>query len=218
MNRRLLFVSLFSLLTGMALADTPPSAATTPGTLPPDVHISPAGKKRVLENLGVVVKNIENVKTNLAATSQNKKTVEAELADLESLEKDHIELKKKYTDYLSEAEEELKKNEKSLRELTAWQNAVKAAGQKLNSTYQSKWDTVEQEKTEREKWKADAEIKISRVGKLMANLIGDMRDIQSRKGPLKNEIAEWDNRTKGYQKLLDELNAKKTSLEKLAKD
>jgi len=180
--------------------------------------ISTAGKRRIFENILQLEKNIENAQTNMSAIAKNQKTIQQELEDLDKLEREHVELKKKYSAYLSSSEQEIKKNDATIHELEDWEKKSQNDSRRETASFKEKLETIQREKAERQRWKADATAKVERVGNLMVNLLKDLRDIQSRKGPLRSELNDWAAREKEYEKLVSEMASKKAQLEKMAKN
>ncbi len=177
--------------------------------------ISSTGKKRLRENIAVLENNLKDLKENLVTTDKNLETIRAEMKDLDTLEKEHLELRKKYEGYLAQASGEVRKNEKARRDLAKWEDShKKAQGEVNDAALQDKLEAARLEQVDRERWKADADTKIAKVKELMAGVDRGLRDIRSRRRPLEQQLNLWTGRRAGYQKQIDETDAKRAQWEK----
>lgn len=180
--------------------------------------VSELGRRRIQENLNLLDNSITDIKQNLASTRHNVKTIQTELSELIGLEKEHLDLRRKYSNYLGFAKTESNKNDNTVRDLAKWEAQQKAAGDKLNDKQlQERLGAAKREQTERGVWKADAASKTERVQKLIQELDVNLREIRSRKQPLERQLASWTKRQDEYQDLLDKTSRKRRELEALAK-
>ena len=184
-------------------------------TVPQDRPIfSPAGRKRLLENLERLETNIQTTQSNIRNSEKNFKTIENELRTLDAFVSEHAELRRKYNAYLSNAATQMKDHELKGRQLTQWElesRAAVAKGAQVEGATAAK-----REKTAREKWSEDAESKVARVKALVRGLEQNLRDIEARRGPLRTQMAEWARRHKEFQALLVTLGQRKAEMEQLA--
>src|SRR3954468_1813114 len=112
----------FYLLTLLACLAIP-AAGNTEEARPPAISVS--GKQRLLDNIRTLEGNLVDIKENLATSKRNLATIRAELKDLESLEKEHLDLKHRYEKYLAKANEQINRNEKAKRDLAKWEASSK---------------------------------------------------------------------------------------------
>src|SRR5690606_37607462 len=87
--------------------------------------LSVTGKKRLRANIQTLENNLRDLRDNLQASNANIETVKAELADLQTLEKEHYELRKRYESYLAHSREEIAKNDRAKRDLAKWEETQK---------------------------------------------------------------------------------------------
>lgn len=178
--------------------------------------VSSTGKKRLRENITVLENNIKDLKDNIATSDKNLDTIRAELKDLDGLEKEHLDLRKKYEGYLAQAESEVRKNEKASRDLAKWEEGQKNAQKEIkDAALQDKLEAARLEQADRERWKADADTKMARVKELMAGVDRGLRDIRSRRRPLEQQLNQWTSRRADYQKQLTETDGKRATWEKM---
>ncbi len=195
--------------TGQLPADKPPTEEELKKPV-----LSGTGKKRLEDNIRTLENNIRDLKTNIESTDKNLETILAELKDLEGLEKEHLELRKKYEGYLGNAHGEIAKNNKAQRDLAKWEESQKKAPS-VSEALKDKLEAARLEQADRERWKFDAESKTARVKELMAGIDRNLRDIRSRRKPLESQMASWKARRVGYEKLLAETETKKAAWEKV---
>lgn len=180
--------------------------------------VSELGKRRIQENLALLDNSIADIKQNLQSTRHNVKTIQSELAELSALEREHTELRRKYTNYISFAKSEMGKNENTVKDLAKWEAQQKAASDKLNDRQlQERLGAAKREVTERNVWKADAASKTERVKNLIFELDSNLREIRSRKLPLERQLASWSKRMDEYQDLLEKTTRKRKELDVLSK-
>lgn len=178
--------------------------------------LSATGKKRLQENIRTLELNIKDLKDNLAATDKNLETLRAELRELDGLEKDHLELRKRYDLYLAKAAEEMKRNEKAKRDLAKWEESGKAAPEgAAQGAVKDKLEAARLEMAERDRWKFDAESKTAKVKQLMAGLESNLRDIRSRRKPLQQQLTSWTARRETYTREIANAEQKKAKWEKV---
>jgi chromosome segregation ATPase len=177
--------------------------------------VSATGKQRLRENITILENNIKDLKDNIATSDKNLDTIRAELKDLDSLEKEHLDLRKKYEGYLAQAESEVRKNEKARRDLAKWEEGQKNAQREIkDAALQDKLEAARLEQVDRERWKADAASKMSKVKELMSGVDRNLRDIRSRRRPLEQQLNQWTGRRADYQKQLTETDSKRATWEK----
>jgi len=224
MSPRLFCLIGLVLFPALLVSAEPPSGgseASKVGTADAVSHpvLSSVGKKRVRDNIQILNGNIRDLQDNLTATHKNLDTIREEMKDLDSLENEHLQLKKKYQAYLDFAARELKKNEKSTEDLEKWEKgAAKSAKTTEDKGLQEKLETARLERADRARWKIDAESKVNRVNELMKSLIDNLRDIRSRRAPLQEQLTEWSTKQKQYETLLSEMTQKKTDMEELLRE
>jgi DNA repair exonuclease SbcCD ATPase subunit len=180
--------------------------------------LSPAGKQRLQENLKVLEQNLSDTEKNILASKKNIQTLELEISELAKLESEHLELKKKYTQFLLNAEEELERNRKSIAQLETYQGSSAQAQTKDSQQTVSPLadtDRALREKLERERWKFETQAKIQKVRELEKGLLQNIDSIHSRKGPLQSQLKYWDQKEKSYHKLFSQLQKRKEDTEKL---
>lgn len=177
--------------------------------------LSDVGRKRIQQNLMVLEQNLQDTQSNLSITQRNIETLEAELKELEKLEFEHQELRKRFSAYQANATQELEKNEKAITDLEKYEKNLGSAPK--DATGQKQLETAHQERMQRQRWKSEAATKMQRVQTLLKSSQDNLRSIDARKGPLKNQIRVLQNRHKEYEKLLLEIQTRKSDAEKLAR-
>lgn len=177
--------------------------------------ISSTGKNRIRDHIATIEQNIAHTETNLQATKKNIEVIESELKDLDDLEKEHLRLKERYTDFLAYASKQTLKNEKALKEIEEFQKKV----EKLNKSNQNEAQinelkTATTEKAEREDWLKDTNQKTARVQELLLGVEKNLKSIASRKHPLQEQLQTWKNKNIEYTQLLSKLTNKKAIAER----
>jgi chromosome segregation ATPase len=182
--------------------------------------LSSKGIKRIQENLKIVNENLVDTQKNLSASQNNLKVVQDELSDLDKLEKENHDLLSKYREYVEKADAEMGKNDVASKrvdaELKKLPPAVARSGGQTGGESPTARETLEHEKMDRDAWKTDATSKIKRIRELEEKVQLNLKDIQSRREPLRVQLTTWSSRTKDYENLVKSLTQKKTELEKLA--
>ncbi len=177
--------------------------------------VSATGKRRLRENITVLENNLKDLKENLATSDKNLDTIRGELKELDGLEKEHLDLRRKYEGYLAQAEAEMRKNEKARRDLAKWEEGQKNAQKEINdAALQDKLEAARLEQADRERWKVDADSKTAKVKELMAGVDRNLRNIRSRRQPLQQQLNQWTGRRAEYQKQYNETDAKRVTWEK----
>ncbi|NBW99272.1 hypothetical protein EBR03_06840 [bacterium] len=167
----------------------------------PSPQLSASGKRRMQENVQILLKSIETTESNISNSNKNIGTVSSQIEALEKIETQYGVLKEQYENFLEKARQEKTKNQEALNQL------VKAPNRKLAQT----------EKTDREKWNQDTQKKITEVSELLRKLKADWAMLQTRKRDLAAQKAHWIEREKHHQTLLETLTAKKNEAEKQLK-
>lgn len=212
----------FALLLGLAapiraevpVGQLPAATMPSPEELEKPV-VSATGKRRLRENITVLENNIKDLKDNIATSDKNLDTIRAELKDLDALEKEHLDLRRKYEGYLAQAEAEVRKNEKARRDLAKWEDSHKNAQKEIkDAALQDRLEAARLEQADRDRWKADADTKMVKVKELMAGVDRNLRDIRSRRRPLEQQLNLWTGRRADYQKQLTETDAKRATWER----
>lgn len=167
----------------------------------PSPQLSASGKRRMQENLQILLKSIETTESNISNSNKNISTVDSQIEALEKIESQYGALKEQYESFLGKAQQEKTKNQEALNQL------VKAPNRKL----------AQAEKTDREKWNQDTQKKMTEVSELLRKLKADWAMLQTRKRDLTAQKAHWIEREKHHQMLLETLTAKKNEAEKQLK-
>ena len=183
--------------------------------------VSELGRRRIRENLKILSASVKDISDNITASQHNVATIEKELAELQLLEREHLSLKKKYHEYLRFAQAELNKNEKSTKDLAAWEKRQLAATEKLEkkervsaeAAMRERLSEARRERVDRDLWRADAVDKIQRVKGLLAGIDRNLLKIRTLRAPLKEQLDSWKAREAAYQNQLREAQQKKADLE-----
>jgi septal ring factor EnvC (AmiA/AmiB activator) len=183
-------------------------------------NISSSGKARLEQNLRVLDENVKHTESNVAATRKNIHTVNEELKDLDKLEADHAELKKKYASYLRTAEGEMDKNEKVIHDLKKYEEKLTLLMKNKTATPKQlmDFDKAKRDRSDRERWMAESKKKVEKITELQGKLNRNIASINSRRGPLRKQRQSWQEKQRGYENLLKELHAKKVETANLLKD
>lgn len=177
--------------------------------------ISSTGKNRIRDHIATIEQNIAHTETNLQATKKNIEVIESELKDLDDLEKEHLRLKERYTDFLAYASKQTLKNEKALKEIEEFQKKVeKLSKSNQNEAQINELKTATTEKAEREDWLKDTNQKTARVQELLLGVEKNLKSIASRKHPLQEQLQTWKNKNIEYTQLLSKLTNKKAIAER----
>ena len=165
--------------------------------------LSETGRRKVGENLAIISSNIKSLQEGIGTIQKNIKVLHEELAALDSLERDHLELKKKYDAYLGLARREINRNETALKKMDGrGVAAVENSGAA--------------ERKKREAWREDSAPKLGRVEGLMRELMKNLAEIQSRRNPVRAQLHSWTEREREYDRSIRDFSAKKSELERLA--
>lgn len=184
----------------IALVGMPQSWAEE-AVVEPSPQLSASGKRRMQENVHILLKSIETTESNISNSNKNIEIVSSQIEALEKIENQYGALKEQYETFLEKARLEKTKNQEALNQL------VKASNRKL----------AQAEKTDREKWNQDTQKKINEVSELLRKLKADWAMLQTRKRDLASQKAHWVEREKHHQTLLETLTAKKNEAEKQLK-
>ncbi len=182
--------------------------------------ISESGKKRLQENLATLEKNLTEVQTNIDNCKKNAAIVASEAKDLDALEKENLDLRAKYKAQLEATQTESEKNEKALKELEEFQRKIaKNLKETPDAPPAQQQDLLKAQKDllERERWRNEAKTKIEKINSLLKSANQNLSSIQSRKGPLQEQLAHWASKSKEYEKIRTDLSSKKTQTQKLLK-
>ena len=190
----------------------------------PDQVIKPAvslsGLKRIYDNIDIVTNNIKDAQANLLTCEKNRTIVIAELQELDKFEREQVGLIKSYEAYLKKAEEQLSKNAQGTEALEKFEqqnkDKLKASSGKDQIELATKLTTAKQDLEARQKWKADANEKIAKVKKLLVGAKTNLKEIQSRRDPLKAQLSSWASKQDEYKGLIRDYSEKKAQLERLA--
>lgn len=200
---------------------THPHATPSEKSKGPQPILSPKGKLRLKENIEILKNNIQNLENQIATAKSNQGILEADLKDLETLENEHQALKNKFDSYLVSARQEFQKNQQAYAKIET-QLRGSASGKTPSSSSEKNGnglqkDSLEGEREERLRWKADAEIKLKKAEENREATLKSLRDVQSRRVPMENQMKTWSERQNQYQTQLEEALQKKNELEKLSK-
>ncbi len=210
------------MITGTALPSPKPAEVNaTPESLdflsesetPQSPALSATGKRRLKENLEILDNNLRDLRKNLAAADKNLGTIRAELKDLQTLEKEHLDLKKKYQQFQATAELQMKKNQKAGRNLAKWEESTHP--QANDPQAKNKVESAKTELLEREDWQKDTEKKLAQVKSLLAGVETNLVDIRSRKKPLEQQLSAWNSRRDEYRKLISETETRKSKWQRV---
>lgn len=167
----------------------------------PEAQLSPAGMRRLEENRQILLKNIEATRSNIENCQTNAGTVAKQSEEIAKVESELLKLKEQYENFLKTAETESVKNREALS------NLAKIKNRKLANL----------EQNERESWSKDTSEKVAKVKTLLQKLKKDLDGVSFQKRDLANQKSHWMEREKHHEKILEELNAKKTETEKRLK-
>lgn len=177
--------------------------------------ISPTGKSKVRDHIQAIEQNITHTETNLTSTKKNIGVIESEIKELEGLAVEHSNLKKRYLEFLSTADKETAKNEKALSDIAVYERKVEPLAQRTqNPTRLAELETAKNEKLQREEWRKETEQRKLKIKELLAGVEKNLRSIELRKAPLKEQLQAWNNRLNEYQSMLTKLNQKKQDAER----
>lgn len=214
--RTLCLFSMYCLCaTLLADANKSMSKEEPPAGITPRISIS--GFRKIQENLSVLDRNIRNVDKNIVISRQNIKTIEEELTELDTIEKEHRELRGKYAGYLVTAEKEFTKNQKASDRLDKMEGELFRSRDSGGSINAMELDFINRERNDRKMWKEDANAKITRVKESIQAVDKGLKEIESKRGALRGELQSWTDRTEQYQKIQVELTERKAEYERMAK-
>ncbi len=207
----------FALLAFCLNLNAEPKGATAPAkdelTRP---VLSASGRDRLQGNLRVLETALVDLKENLRIAAKNLETIRTELRDLDQLEADHVAIRQKHNSYLSHVEQEMRKNDEAQRDLAKWEEAAKnaPADPAAQQVIKEKLESARLEKADRDRWRSDAAVKSARAKELVIEVDRNLRDIRSRRGPLKEQQRQWLARKDEYEKVVRETEIKKEQWEK----
>lgn len=179
--------------------------------------ISAAGRAKIERNLKILDENIRDTENNIAASKKNILTLEAEMRDLDRLEKEHTDLKRRYENYVTSARQEIEKNEKALDELRKYEEKLSVLAKKRTITAEQSADLekARRERMGREHWKAESLKKIQKISELEKKLVRNISSIESRRAPLRVQRLSWIDKQKKYESLISEIQIKKAETQKM---
>lgn len=204
-----------------ALTMSLPLVAATPAkkdeTLP---MLSPAGIKRIQENIKTLEQNIRDAQANLQTCDKNLKVLHTEMEQISSLDKEHQELRQKLSAYLDSAHKLMQKNAQEMVKLNKTIKEVESTGGKSEGDLarrEKALDRLRQDSSDLDRWKGDAEDKIKRIHEMIREVATGLGDLNSRRNNLKADIDSWNRRKNEYDKLLVHYRQKKAESEAMAK-
>jgi chromosome segregation ATPase len=210
-SQRILVAALFC-LSAAGLPKKEDSPPVDPALLQP--KLSQAGIQRINKNINTLDQNLKDLEVNMGAADKNIQTLKAELDALDKLEKEHRDLKKKYQEYLTDAEKKLAKTELELKAVLKSEKDL--GGKKGSPAHQKEMlESTQKSKTQLQDWKSDAQVKIRKVNDLIKEVQYNLGQIQGRREVLKVQLNSWDDRKNEFVQLSQTFKSKRTELEKL---
>lgn len=180
--------------------------------------LSPSGKKRLMENLKILDKNLTDVQTNLINCKKNIETAESSIKELSALEQESLVLRSKYKSQVEDTEVQLEKNEKAIAELEKFQKNITMSGSEAQQEKQKQdLEKAQKDMLEREAWKTQAKAKAVKINDWIKTLNQNIKSIDAKKIPLREEMNLWLRKEKEYQKLQADMTNKKSETEALLK-
>lgn len=190
------------------------------------VPLSNSGMRRIQRNITILEQNLKDAQTNIELTDKNIGTIESELQALLALEAEHNELKRKFSDYLSDTGKQLQKNDKELERVTAYEREFDATMKRVQSTktalpkeaqekYRSQVEKARSDKAELQRFKEESDTNTQRVTILLRELNDSLNQVQARKTQLSSQVKSWQQRRKEFQQLMAEYRTKKANIEKV---
>ena len=179
-------------------------------------NLSEAGKRRILQNLTTLEQNLTDTQENITITSKNIQTLEAELKDLDMLQKEHQELKQKFTTYIANALKEIEKNDKAVKDLEKFERNIASAPKEEAEKNQKQLETAQKEKSERLLWKTEANLKVQKMNQMSKEAQANLQTIEIRRKPLNNQLHALFKKQKEYERLAGEIKSKNADVEKTA--
>lgn len=150
--------------------------------------LSATGKQKASQSRELLDSNLKGIAENLETTRKNVATIEAEIEELEALERRHLSLKTNLERFLAKASNEFKEN-----------------GAALESDKGAKKGEAEQ----RAAWKVEAEARLAKAQNTLHELNVNLRQVESRKEPLRGQLLAWRERAKELERLQTELSSVK---------
>ena len=173
-----------------------------------------------MDAIDTVDTNVKDTHENLILCEKNRAVVIAELKELELLETEQSELITQYKTYQVNLREMIEKNNTDGEAIRKWerQNKFKVAQKKGAAQVElaNKINNAQLDKEQRAKWKSDAESKVARVTKLLAEALENLKNIQSRRAPLTSQVNGWVDKQNEFKELLKTLAVRKQDLIRLA--
>jgi chromosome segregation ATPase len=177
--------------------------------------ISPTGQGKLREHLEILGKNIQITENNLASTKKNLGVINAEIQDLNQLEKEHLALKERYLGFLANAQGESRKNDKALSEITEFETrAEKIIKSNENTAQVEELKTAQEEKRQRLNWKAETDDKTRHTKELLAGIEKNLENIRGKRATLEEQVQVWNKKQNEYSELLMKLTLKKKKAER----
>jgi len=166
-------------------------------SLVPQSKLSPSGVRRLRENKQILLESLETTEKNIKHSLANQETIENQISEIERIENELHKLKIQYESFISSANKELDVNQQELKKLGSLSGKASKTG----------------EVKERKDWAQTTRNKVTEVTSLLKKLEKDSKGMKVRKADLEKQKRDWYQREKAHQALLNELKAKKQSLE-----
>lgn len=211
---------LFAILTIPALLwAEAPSTNSKPTEEETTPKLSPAGQRRIQDNIKVLDQNIKDAQSNLATCDKNLKVLQGEIDELNGLETEHGELKQKLSKYVESAKSQMQKNQQETHKVAKTIKEVEAIPRVEgdNTQRQRLLDKMRQDEIELSRWKGDADAKLKRVNDMFREINTSLGDIAGRKSAIRADITAWNRRKDEYEKLLVHYRQKRAEGEALVK-
>lgn len=180
------------------------------------VIISKAGLKRIDDQYKKIEQALQEAKKNLEVSQTNSATVLSDIKELSTLEDEHKDLQKKYLRYLQDAGKEIQANDKAIADIEKYEKKVMSTSKTPIGGPQKKLlDDAQQERLDRLRWKSDATNNLDRANTLLSQLKISLQEMESRKGPLQEELRAWNKKQHEYETLISELRKQRIEMEEV---
>lgn len=179
--------------------------------------LSDSGKKRVIDNIALIDKNLSTIKGNIVNCKKNASVIEAEMKELAVLEQEHLQLKKKYEAQIAETQKEIDKNDTAIKELETFQKNIAKNSHGSEAAQQEDVTRSQKDKMDRERWKNEANAKIEKINDLIRTVNVNLSSIEGKRTPLKEQLGQWIMKEKEFQKAFSDLTLKKEESARLLK-
>jgi chromosome segregation ATPase len=161
-------------------------------------QLSDKGRTRVEKNLKNIRQILNEIDGNIDITKQNIQTLHKESAELESLEKKHLGLQKKYMEYLDKAKKEKIATEKKYS--------------KLKSQPQNSKEAIELEL-----WVADTKQKVQKAETLLVEVRANLKEISIKRKWVHDQLGGWQVKLPEFEKQRKDAEEKQAQMEALLK-